>query len=430
MAANFPRRDSSAVAEATKTAQAPKASNNRLDISNLMSPPENLLETFYQAKAQHRQESKTLKEITSVLATMSANSDRSASQPLPMSPPISPFNDQSDSSNADGTDNAPSTPQHAMIKDPLLYPSDEFSPSGQPPLFEDEDKDTRMQIIDDHVRALKTSTNLFAIVQPPRREEYDLIITMQSRLMAGYNSNRVAWLRNERANLIADREARRQPSILPTRPIAAKPARSQRADRVIDRVSSRVSKPHAPRSIRAGSGLSPAAAVAAPVALASSLVVARSAAGRRRPSATPEPSRRIVAPSREDKNFQSLPDFCPPFESLSDRAAAQLKPDWKGQPIDLSNDPNRALLHPAELNLASGLRLDCATYLTSKRRMFMRRLERFQNGKEFRKTDAQQACKIDVNKASRLWVVFNNAGWLDPFWMVLFKDVKIEAATR
>jgi len=32
-------------------------------------------------------------------------------------------------------------------------------------------------------------------------------------------------------------------------------------------------------------------------------------------------------------------------------------------------------------------------------------------GKEFRKTDAQQACKIDVNKASKLWTAFDKVGW-------------------
>lgn len=413
-------------------APAPPKASNRLDISNLMSPPENLLETFNQAKAR-RQESNTLNEMTTVLASMSANSGRSASVsdklPLPMSPPISPYT-KSVSSNASNNDNTPSTPQSSTIQDPVLYPIDELSPSG-PPLFAPaEDEDAHMQIVDDHVRALESTANLFTVVPPPRREDYKLMISIKSQVMKNYNSNPRAWLRKERAYLIADREAalgaRRLPLIQPAKPIAAKPARSQRADRNMDRVASRVSKPHAPRPIRS----SGAPLAATSMGMASPIPPARSTAGRRRPSATPEPSRRIVAPSREDKNFQMLQDFCPPLSSLSDRAAAQLKPDWKGQPIDLSNDPNRKLLHPAELNLASGLRLDCATYLTSKRRMFMRRLERFQNNKEFRKTDAQQACKIDVNKASRLWVVFNNAGWLEPHWMVPFKDVKIESTIR
>jgi hypothetical protein len=94
-----------------------------------------------------------------------------------------------------------------------------------------------------------------------------------------------------------------------------------------------------------------------------------------------------------------------------------LKVDWKGNALALSNDPFRHLLHPDELALAAGLRLDCATYLTSKRRIFMRRLDCFRIGKEFRKTDAQQACKIDVNKASKLWTAYEKVGWLNKEWM-------------
>lgn len=117
--------------------------------------------------------------------------------------------------------------------------------------------------------------------------------------------------------------------------------------------------------------------------------------------------------AREDKDFESLDDFCPPVSSLPNKPNS-LKVDWRGAPIDLKGDPHAYLLHPDELMLASNLRLDCATYLTSKRRIFIRRIEAFKSGKEFRKTDAQQACKIDVNKASKLWQAFDKVHWLDP----------------
>ena len=82
--------------------------------------------------------------------------------------------------------------------------------------------------------------------------------------------------------------------------------------------------------------------------------------------------------------------------------------------------PHRQLLHPDEVTLAGNLRLDCATYLTSKRRIFERRLQCLRMGKECRKTDAQQACKIDVNKASKLWTAFDKVGWLDARFMRQF----------
>ena len=90
----------------------------------------------------------------------------------------------------------------------------------------------------------------------------------------------------------------------------------------------------------------------------------------------------------------------------------------------MSADPHRALLDPEEVSLAANLRLDCATYLTSKRRIFVARRECWagtwggKGKKEFRKTDAQQACKIDVNKASKLWMAFEKVGWLDEKWCV------------
>ncbi|PWW76756.1 hypothetical protein C7212DRAFT_320088 [Tuber magnatum] len=119
---------------------------------------------------------------------------------------------------------------------------------------------------------------------------------------------------------------------------------------------------------------------------------------------------RAVAP-REDTDFESIPDMSPPIETLDH--LKPLKADWKGTALDLSNDPHLCLLHPSEVTLASTLRLSCASYLTSKRRIFQDRVERAMQHKEFRKTDAQKACRIDVNKASKLWAAFDKVGWLD-----------------
>ena len=115
----------------------------------------------------------------------------------------------------------------------------------------------------------------------------------------------------------------------------------------------------------------------------------------------------------EDIHFESLRDFSPPTASLPANNKS-LKIEWSSHnPLDLSADPHRHLLHEAELALASTLRLSCATYLCSKRRIFLKLQEAHQAGKEFRKTDAQQACQIDVNKASKLWVAFEKVGWFD-----------------
>lgn len=125
-------------------------------------------------------------------------------------------------------------------------------------------------------------------------------------------------------------------------------------------------------------------------------------------------AKRVIGTSRDDVDFDALPDLAPPLETLSASNPKALKADWRGQMLDLSRDPHCHLLHDSEVNLAATLRLSCATYLCSKRRIFMARVDALRIGKEFRKTDSQQACHIDVNKASKLWTAFERVGWFKP----------------
>lgn len=111
---------------------------------------------------------------------------------------------------------------------------------------------------------------------------------------------------------------------------------------------------------------------------------------------------------------ESIPDYSPnPYETLPQGNPRCLKIEWKGQPMDLKNDPDASKLHPAEIVLASTLRLPANVYLDSKRRFFFEKVNRLRDGMPFRRTDAQKACRIDVNKASRLFAAFEKVGWLD-----------------
>lgn len=128
------------------------------------------------------------------------------------------------------------------------------------------------------------------------------------------------------------------------------------------------------------------------------------------------PDSRVLPQKRpEDVDYQALPDFAPALSTLPPGNSKALKADWSSSNIlDLSDDPDRHLLHDAEINLAATLRLSCATYLCSKRRIFEACVTLYRNGKpDFRKTNAQQACKIDVNKASKLWTAYDRVGWFD-----------------
>ena len=45
----------------------------------------------------------------------------------------------------------------------------------------------------------------------------------------------------------------------------------------------------------------------------------------------------------------------------------------------------------------------------------MEKISRLQNKLPFRRTDAQKACRIDVNKASRLYAAFEKVKWLEDY---------------
>ncbi|SCU82146.1 LAFA_0C09340g1_1 [Lachancea sp. 'fantastica'] len=118
-----------------------------------------------------------------------------------------------------------------------------------------------------------------------------------------------------------------------------------------------------------------------------------------------------AAVSAPNMSWERLPDYSPPMSLLPNNNKC-LKVEWKGSSMDLSDDPLKDLLHPAELQLAQILRLPCDLYLDSKRRLFLEKMHRLKQGLPFRRTDAQKACRIDVNKASRLFAAYEKIGWL------------------
>ncbi|KAK3311558.1 uncharacterized protein B0T15DRAFT_386364 [Chaetomium strumarium] len=350
-------------------------------ISNLMSPPEPApLDSYTPA------------------GTSSEKADATERRVLhqPLSPPVSPC---SRAANTIG----PVVRPDSGSKDPILYPATEppaSAPTG--PLFmpvSAVDFKTRTErLVDEHIASRPAS--LFREASPPKREDYELALYFKSNCLRMFQANPQQWLRQERGLLEADRKHRapssrpiKLPRILP----ASKPKPAALGPQTTKARANRVQKPDAPKA-RAQKPRAPA-----PVAIH---------------AGSPEPRVRTVAPSREDKDFMALEDLSPPLSSLAN-APKKLRVCWKENvnPLDLSNDPHRHLLHPDELTLASNLRLDCATYLTCKRRIFLRRLEFARDGQEFRKTHAQKACKVDVNKASRLWQAYDEVGWLDIEWI-------------
>ena len=140
-------------------------------------------------------------------------------------------------------------------------------------------------------------------------------------------------------------------------------------------------------------------------------------------------SRRLKRPCHSSGNnigdvaYNSIPDYAPPISSLHPGNVHILQVHWRQKAfVDLSIDPDRHMLHEAELKLATSLNLSCAKYLCTKRRIFQARLKALQEGRDFKKTDSLKTCKIDSNKASKICGVFEKVGWFDEKYFLGYLD--------
>lgn len=357
-----------------------------LPISSLISPPDlNLVNDSFNSNTDL-----SFSPGNKLPPISTARSRAQSDMDLP-SPPVTPrtVSTKHISIGADQV-NAPVLDNAARSRDPVLFPSERKGSLDSGPLFVPEIAPIVEGVVDEHIAERKRNNKSEAEI--PSREDYLLAASFCSpRVVANYNRNPGAWALRERE--ILDRQFEK------THPAASKPASKL--------------KKIAPAPKKGAS--------------ASAARVQKPQRAKRAPQSTPKsktldsfdttpvrntPKSRVIGTNRDDTDYRSLPDFCPPTSNL--HGIKTMKADWKGQPLDLSNDPDRHALEPAEVSLASSLRLNCATYLCSKRRIFEGRLLALKKGKEFRKTDAQQCCKIDVNKASKLWTAFEKLGWFDP----------------
>lgn len=322
----------------------------------------------------------------------------------PPSPPISP--QSTDATPIDGS------------TDPPLFPEGASDTPSQP-LFQSTRSSTpeARQVVEEHIRANR-------IANPagnyPTTDDYMLVVTFREDMYRHYAKDPRSWLIRERAQLVEDDRARKAHlKTIKPKPLAPRsgtnsttrpdPIRSATAPRHSDKVAKK--KASKPRPARTES--------TKPRPESSSASVSQNAPNR---EATAKPTTKS-----KNRDFRSIPDYSPPLQTLDDPAMMRgrtLEVLEAKEPLDLSHDPLKGLLHPAELRLAAHMKLNCATYLYCKRRIFYKRLEFYHQGKDFKKTHAQGVCNIDVNKASRLHVAFEGVGWLRPEWMSNFPPVE------
>lgn len=363
-------------------------------MSSLMSPPEakpydsfNSSQSTFPAKDSSFSDDNTLAPIT-------GDRKRTQSQMDLPSPPVTPYvgNKKQKSDTVHRAENDAAS--HNTGRDPVLFPRNESSidiPDG--PLFGPELPPAAEALVEKYIET--HMARFQGKANKPTREEYWLALSCIPIVSTQYNRNPGKWAMEERKILdrqfLANRYRPELPAPAKLKNIAPAPRRTAANSTT---ATPRVSRPRAKRT---------------PKSTPKQMVVDSFDTPT---SSTPKPSR-VIGTNRDDTDYNSLPDFSPPIETLRGNTKG-LKADWKGQMLDLNNDPDRHVLDPAEVNLAATLRLSCATYLCSKRRIFEARLSALRIGKEFRKTDAQQACKIDVNKASKLWTAYEKVGWFKP----------------
>lgn len=366
--------------------------SQRLTVSSLLSPPEMKRSESFSSSippAHHQSpfssfNSTTLKpEMNNAYMVFQAAVH---SNPAYASPPISPYDPQSQKENmevVEAHDN----------RDPQLFVSGGASIAGtEVPLFPKESSQEPSQdVIAEHMK----SQDYAQLESKPSRADYELAISFRSTVFDNFSKNPRAWWAQERR---FDSHYGR-PTGVQKRPVLKKlaPAPSSR-----------------PRQPKVALPRLPPRTPRVPKAKRTPVTQMLDSFDTTPTSSSPKPAR--PATNRDDTDYSALPDYSPPLDTLPKGNTKILKAEWKGTQLDLSQDPDRHMLHEAELHLASTLRLSCATYLCSKRRVFQARIEAMRIGKEFRKTDAQQACKIDVNKASKLWQSYERVGWFEPHY--------------
>ncbi|CAG8467508.1 13635_t:CDS:1 [Ambispora leptoticha] len=85
---------------------------------------------------------------------------------------------------------------------------------------------------------------------------------------------------------------------------------------------------------------------------------------------------------------------------------------WKGDPLSIEHLPHYEALHPNESYIASTFRLTPIQFLNAKYTLISSSRRYKSRSLPFRKSDAQKLLRIDVNKASKLWEVFDQLSWI------------------
>lgn len=106
-----------------------------------------------------------------------------------------------------------------------------------------------------------------------------------------------------------------------------------------------------------------------------------------------------------------IPNFEPDFNKIEFKKI--LKKFGYDNSNILKHDEGLELISENEIPIVIFLKISPLQYFDTKKRLFAEKARKTFNSSTFKKTDAQKACRIDVNKASKLYEIFQNAGLLN-----------------
>lgn len=385
------------------------SSANKVPVASLLiSPPE---QTPYESFDQgHPASMNTI----SMMPLMKKPQGHPAQQPP--SPPISPLKKASNQ--------IQTTTTGSNVKDPILYPEELASPVQ--PLFHSR-RPSNVEAIDitRHMNARRLKPLKHGVKIPDRLDYEDFAYVVAAwngayqRLRtdaerAAYQQAELAQIRlDDRARLAArdeNKPAKKYPTIT-HKPLKAKPERASIT--VKDVVASATGPRNSNKVTKSGRQTAKPRAKASPAA--------------------EEKKSKTTKTQTVDIDYDHIPNYCPPV-SILDMKKMSIQSVNNPRPFEDNELHLLPLLHPQERELARNLRIGPATYLTTKRRIFVDRLyfyhfekevreEQEADGvrdklfvKDFKKTHAQYAGKIDVNKSSKLHEAFDSVGWFDRKW--------------
>jgi len=364
----------------------------------MSTPPEDRVEDFSLTPAKNPAMSQGRNFTPKAKPAPVENSKTPDNKKNPLiSPPISPWMEKNYKQGQNSQERGPVADKHDRdLPDPVLFADKRNRNVSEEPLFSSQPKASVDQVIKEHHTMQMTLVKNKLMI--PTVEEYRQAVEFKSLL--GIQYNRAPGAFAKRGLEEEGKEYHQAKRLCASAGTKATPVPIAPAPRVGKRAIERVTpKPKATSSRAKRTPKTPSPLTK---------LMGHSPKGR---SETPDG---VSAQKRKDNDYLALPDYAPPTSTLPSNNPKCLKVEWPGSRGKVEEDKDRYLLHEAELYLASILRLDCAVYLTSKRRIFEARLNALRINKTFKKTDAQIICNIDVNKASRLWEAFEKVGWFDP----------------